>query len=299
MERLMSGRLMSGRLMSRRLMLLVVMFAAMAVEASTVTNLTVRSEKMDKDVPVTVVLPDAYDGTVRFPSVYVLHGAGGSNRKAENPVIRELVDRYGIVAIAPDGGLTSWWLDSPVDPKYQYETFVIDELLPYADANFRTVADRKSRGIMGGSMGGHGACYLGMRHKDLFGVIGNIYGGVDLVPWASNWDIAKRLGPRDQFPERWAEHSVVNVAKTLRNGEVDLICALGTEDFFLGCNRQLHDLLAMNGVAHTYVEVRSPTTLQSVHGKFYNQGAELCLRFIANYFRDGFGHLGDVKTTVR
>ena len=50
-----------------------------------------------------------------------------------------------------------------------------------------------------------------------------------------------------------------------------------------------------NGVAHTYVEVRSPTTLQSVHGKFYGQGAEICARFIANYFRDGYGHLGDVK----
>lgn len=33
----------------------------------------------------------------------------------------------------------------------------------------------------------------------------------------------------------------------------------------------------------------------SVHGRFYNQGAALCLRFIANYFRDGYGHLGDVN----
>ena len=86
------------RAMSGRLMWFGAVFVAVTVEASTLTNLTVRSEKMDKDVPVTVVLPDAYDGTVRFPSVYVLHGAGGSNRKAENPVIRELVDRYGFIA---------------------------------------------------------------------------------------------------------------------------------------------------------------------------------------------------------
>ena len=281
--------------MKKTLIAVLSAVAGFVVSASTVTNLAVRSEKMDKAVPVSVVLPDAYDGTARFPSVYVLHGAGGSNRKAENPVILSLVDRYGFIAIVPDGGKTSWWLDSPIDPTCQYETFVIDELLPFADANFRTVADRKGRGIMGGSMGGHGACYLGMRHKDLFGVIGNIYGGVDLVPWASNWDIAKRLGPRDGNIRRWEDHSVVNVAKTLKNGEVDLICALGTEDFFLGCNRQLHEILSANGVAHTYVEVRSPTTLQSVHSNFYNQGAEICLRFISNYFRDGYGHLGDVK----
>ena len=281
--------------MRKSLLAIAVVATGFVASASTVTNLIVHSAKMDKDVPVSVVLPDAYDGTTRFPSVYVLHGAGGSNKKAENPVILSLVDRYGFIAIAPDGGKTSWWLDSPIDPKYQYETFVIDELLPFADANFRTIANRWNRGIMGGSMGGHGACYLGMRHKNLFGVIGNIYGGVDLVPWASNWDIAKRLGSRDGNIRRWEDHSVVNIAKTLKNGEVDLICALGTEDFFLGCNRQLHEILSANGVAHTYVEVRSPTTLQSVHGKFYDQGAEICLRFIANYFRDGYGHLGDVQ----
>ena len=281
--------------MDRKTVAMACALAVASASASTVTNLTVKSEKMGRDIPVTVVLPDAYDGAARFPSVYVLHGAGGNNLKGANPIVTNLVDRYGFVAIAPDGGKTSWWLDSPIDPTYQYETFVIRELVPFVDAHYRTVDDRKGRGIMGGSMGGHGACYLGMRHKDLFGVIGNIYGGVDLVPWSGRWDIEKRLGPRDKFPERWAEHSVVNVAKSLKSGEVDLICALGTEDFFLGCNRQLHDLLSVNGVAHTYVEVRAPSTIQSVHGRFYNQGAEICLRFIANYFKDGHGHLGDVK----
>ena len=284
--------------MTKKAMLgIAVAVAAVGAWANTVTNLTLRSAKMDKDVPVTVVLPDGYaDGGRRYPSVYVLHGAGGNNTKVLNAVVTNLVDRYGFIAVGPDGGKTGWWLDSPIDPKCQYETFVIDELLPFVDATFRTVADRARRGIMGGSMGGHGACYLGIRHKDLFGAIGNIYGGVDLVPWDGNWDIAKRLGPRNEFMERWEEHSVVNVAKSLKNGEVDLICALGTEDFFLGCNRQLHELLSVNGVAHTYVEVRSPTTCRSTHGHFYNQGAELCLRFIANYFKDGHGHLGDVLT---
>ena len=279
----------------RMMFVLSVGLAASCGWACTVTNLSVRSEKMQKDVPVTVLLPAGYEssGDVRYPCVYLLHGAGGSNLRAHNKVVTNLVDRYGFVAVAPDGGRTSWWLDSPIDPKYQYETFVVGELLPFVDATFRTKADRTGRAIMGGSMGGHGACYLGMRHKELFGAIGNIYGGVDLVPWAGRWDIDKRLGPRDGNMDSWAKHSVVSVAKTLRNGEVELISAIGTEDFFLGCNRQLHEILSANGVAHTYVEMRAPTTIESVHGRFYNRGAEICLRFIHNYFRDGYGHLGD------
>lgn len=42
--------------------------AVASASASTVTNLTVRSGKMGRDIPVTVVLPDAYDGKMRFPS---------------------------------------------------------------------------------------------------------------------------------------------------------------------------------------------------------------------------------------
>ena len=268
-------------------------------EASTVTNLTVRSAKMDRDIPVSVVLPEGYDasGETRYPSVWILHGAGGSGeKKAAEKVVGDLVDKYGFIGICPDGDKTSWWLDSPVDPTCQYETFVVGEALPFVDANFRTIADRAKRGIMGGSMGGHGACYLGIRHKELFGVIGNIYGGVDLTQRTSQWDLQKRLGPYPENMARWEEHSVVNVAKTLKNGEVDLICVLGTSDFFLACNRQLHDLLSVNGVAHTYVEVRSQTTAGSLHGRFYGQGAEISARFIANYFKDGYGHLGDVDT---
>jgi enterochelin esterase-like enzyme len=256
---------------------------------------------MERDIPVSIVLPSGYnlEAKMHYPSVYVLHGANGSGQKnASASVIRQLVDKYGFIAVCPDGGKTSWWLDSPIDPKYQYETFVVREVVPYVDANYKTVAGRSKRAIMGGSMGGHGACYLGMRHKDIFGAIGNIYGGVDLVPWSwsSGWEIDKRLGPRDANMTSWEEHSVINVAKSLKNGEVELVSVVGTEDFFLGCNRQLHELLSANGVAHTYVEMRSQTTLGSTHGKFYAQGAEVCLRFIYNYFKDGYGHLGDVDT---
>ena len=283
--------------MKRTLLSGVMIGVVWMANAAKVETVQVRSEVMDKNVPCAVVLPAQYNesATKRWPVVYVLHGAGGDIQVWSHArVLTNLVDRYGFVAVVPDGGKTSWWLDSPIDPKYQYETFVIKELVPHVEANYCVTVDRTKRGIMGASMGGHGACYLGIRHKDVFGVIGNIYGGVDLVPWEANWDIAKRLGPRNKYPERWAEYSVVNVAKSLKNGEVELISIVGTEDFFLGCNRQLHDLLSVNGVAHTYVEIRSTSTIQSVHGRFFDQGAEVSLRFINNYFKDGFGHLGDI-----
>ena len=72
-------------------------FLSLCLPAATVTEVQVPSAGMNKTVPCSVVLPDAYgkEPGRRFPVVYMLHGAGGNNRKAENPVICELVDRYG------------------------------------------------------------------------------------------------------------------------------------------------------------------------------------------------------------
>jgi len=39
----------------------------------------------------------------------------------------------------------------------------------YVDAHYRTLADRRSRGLVGHSMGGYGAARIGMKHADVFG----------------------------------------------------------------------------------------------------------------------------------
>jgi len=54
--------------------------------------------------------------------------------------------------ICPDGGKTSWYFDSPIDPTYQYETFVAKDCVAYMDKTYRTKANRDSRALCGNSM---------------------------------------------------------------------------------------------------------------------------------------------------
>ena len=84
----------------------------------------------------------------------------------------EIADEKGIIFVCPDGK-DSWYWDSPKNPAYRYETFVSSELVNYIDRNYKTIADRKGRAITGLSMGGHGAMWLGIRHKDVFGAAGS------------------------------------------------------------------------------------------------------------------------------
>lgn len=269
-----------------------------SLPAATVKSISVQSPSMGKGIPVSVILPADYDNPAliekRWAVVYVLHGANGDNVEQSGPLEQNCADQFGVIIVAPDGARTSWWLDSPIDPSMRYETFVVNELVPYVDGSYRTVSARRKRAILGGSMGGYGACRLGFRHFDVFGAVGNIYGGVDFWDFPEKWDIKLRLGDRSKHPENWRKYAAVFEAGKLRNGDIELITVVGTGDFFLSCNRLMHDLLSANGVRHTYIEYRGNDDKESGHSlEFYEYALPLELKFISNYFATGKGDLAD------
>jgi S-formylglutathione hydrolase FrmB len=50
-----------------------------------------------------------------------------------------------------------------------FETFIARDVVAYMDAHYRTIPQRRSRGLVGHSMGGYGATRIGMKHADVFG----------------------------------------------------------------------------------------------------------------------------------
>ena len=200
----------------------------------------------------------------------------------------DLADSFQVILVCADGGKTSWWFDSPKDPSFRYETHVFRELVPWVDAHYRTIPERGKRAIMGASMGGHGACWIGFRHKDIFGAVGTIVGGLDLWDFPDSWDIAKRLGPRDEFPDRWRKHSAVAEAAKLKTGELELVFIAGTSDFFLPSNRRMHSILLDNKIAHIYIEIRGRDDKSSGHHDFSFTRNSECWAVLASFFRSYF-----------
>ena len=270
-------------------------FSALTASAADVKTVAVKSDSMKKEVKVVVITPSAYaDKKTKFPVVYFLHGFSGDQTVwGTQSGLAPLADRYGMIFVSPDGAKSSWWIDSPVDDKMKYETFVSRELVKFIDANYRTIADRRHRAITGESMGGHGALFNAIRHKDVFGAVASIYGGTDLPPFAGQWDLNLRLGDIKEHPDNWQKFSAVDAAKTLRNGELAIFSIIGTSDFFLKVNREFHDLLSKNKVEHYYLEVRGRDEPHSFHTfqRRVNTALPLVLNFFRNYFRDGTASL--------
>jgi hypothetical protein len=62
-------------------------------------------------------------------------------------------------------------------PAPKFESFLVDELVPYVDSHFPTGSDRTWRAIVGYSMGGIGALADGLKHPDVWSSIGARSGG--------------------------------------------------------------------------------------------------------------------------
>ena len=220
-----------------------------------IDTLTVYSPSMRKNVDALVLCPAGYSPTKKYPVVYLLHGYSDAwnNGWLKNcDGLEALIDHYEMIVVCPDGGFSSWYYDSPEDPSYKYETFITRELIPAVDSRFGTVADRTGRAVAGLSMGGHGAFYLAFRHQEIFGVAGSMSGGVDIRSFPDRWDIALRLGPQNQYPERWESHTIINMLDLLKPNSLALVFDCGTGDFFYDVNVALHAKLLDRKIPHDF-----------------------------------------------
>jgi S-formylglutathione hydrolase FrmB len=227
------------------------------LNAATVDTINIYSNAMQKSYKCVVIKPAGYKkSAVPFPVVYLLHGYSGNYaswvKGAE--LIKKYADEYRLIIVCPDGGFSSWYINSPVDSSYQFETYVGIEIPDYIDKNYKTIKDRTGRAITGLSMGGHGGLYLAFKHSDLFGACGSTSGGVDLRPFPKNWDLTKRLGDTTNFKNNWKDYSVVNVIETKPVMPLSIIIDCGTEDFFYTVNREAHQKLLQLKIPHDYIE---------------------------------------------
>lgn len=167
-----------------------------------------------------IYLPPGYeDSATRFPSAYVLTGFSGRgtmllNESAWDENMPERINRLisegrarPMILVMPDcfthvGG--SQYLNSSATGPY--EDHVIEELVPFVDQKFRTLADRNHRAVLGKSSGGYGSVVLAMRHPDVFGLMASHSGDMyfelcykpDFVPTMRG---LKKYGGLDAFWE--------------------------------------------------------------------------------------------------
>ncbi|NLI71625.1 MAG: esterase family protein [Bacteroidales bacterium] len=251
------------------------------ISAAKVDTVKTYSPSMKKSIPAVVVTPDSYDNKKSFPVLYLLHGHGGSTKSwlQGMPSTQGLADTYQFIIVCPDGAVSSWYFDSPVDSSMRYETYISKELVEWVDKNYKTIAKREGRAITGLSMGGHGGLFLGFRHQDVYGACGSMSGGVDIRPFPNNWNMSKRLGIQAQHPENWEKHTVMNQLHLLTPSSIKIIIDCGTGDFFYNVNVRLHRELEYRNIPHDFI------SRPGKHNRVYwDNAVKYQALFFAEYF---------------
>ena len=135
-----------------------------------------------------VYTPPAYgkDQTKRYPVLYLQHGWGEdetawTNQGHANLIMDNLIAEgkikpfiivmtYGMTNDVKMGGLKNF----DIKP---FQTVLLDELIPYIDANFRTLANHPNRAMAGLSMGGMETRTITLARPDVFSHYGLLSGG--------------------------------------------------------------------------------------------------------------------------
>lgn len=220
-------------------------------------TLAVPSASMKKTIPTVIVLPQGYQTSKQlFPVIYLLHGAGGSYRNwiSRVPHIQQLADENQVIIVCPDGAVTSWYFDSPVDANIRYETFVAKELPNYIDQQFKTIPNRNGRVITGLSMGGHGSLFLGFRHANTFSGAGSMSGALHVTVIRQGYGVEKVLGDTAVNRIYWNDWSVLNAIEQKPSDSLAIIIDCGIEDRVLPMNRAVHEKMQKLNIAHEYTE---------------------------------------------
>jgi hypothetical protein len=136
------------------------------------------SKAMGHDVGYVVWTPPDYATNVstRYPVIYFLHGAGGSESADaagfSSRVAQAIADGSlpPVLCVFPNGGMSGYRGD--------VEKMITEELIPAIDRDYHTVAKPESRVLAGFSMGGSGSVYLSIMHSELFCAAGSMGGGL-------------------------------------------------------------------------------------------------------------------------
>ena len=154
------------------------------------------SKSLGKMQEATVYLPNGYGKLVkgkngkmeqqRYPVLYLQHGWG------ENETSWPVQGKAGLIMdnLIADGkikpfiivmayGLTNDFKFGTIGKftAEEFEKVLIDELIPYVDANFLTKADKWNRAMAGLSMGGMTTKLITLRRPEVFGYWGLLSGG--------------------------------------------------------------------------------------------------------------------------
>ncbi|MCU0401580.1 MAG: esterase family protein [Algoriphagus sp.] len=282
--------------MKNLLIIWLLLAPLVAFSQAKVDTISVYSPSMKKNLKAAITFPSSYSkGDQRLPVLYLLHGGSGAfndwhQKVTEKGLVNKMAEQYDLIIVTPGVGPASYYYDSPIMDSVNYETYITAELIPHIDKTYRTLAKKESRAISGLSMGGHGAITLSAKHPELFVTAGSMSGvmNIDTRMWKVPEDFRNTrlegqkamLGAINYDAPTFNPYTAVGLVDKIKENKLALIIDCGVDDFLIETNRQMHQLLVANGIAHEYIERPGAHTWQ-----YWTEALPVHLFFMNKYLQ--------------
>lgn len=223
-----------------------------------VTQISIASPTLRYPINARIYLPPCYAASpeTRYPVLYLIHGLNFKEDQWERLGMPRAADELNaageiapLIIVMPRDRL-----DDRLDKAF------VNDLVPYVDQTYRTLAVREFRAIGGLSRGGAWAIHIGLHHPETFGRLGAhspavFYGDEnDIVQWT--WRL-----PRDKIPAVYVD--------------------IGEGDSLVRSAAWFDQVLTYSDVEHTYL------IQPGAHSeKYWSAHVEDYLRFYAGDWRD-------------
>ncbi len=231
------------------------------------THKVLASKSLGHDVGYVVWTPPEFDdsGNTRYPVIYFLHGAGGSEKSDSAGFSSRVAAAIKAgkcppaICVFPNGGMSGY--------RGEVESMFVDELIPLIDQSYPTKAEAAGRVVCGFSMGGAGSVHLSLHYPELFCGAGS-WGG----------SLSFRGNPEDSPLLPVAKE---NAAK-LKAGRFALLTVNGDQDRPDGF-KPLQSILKDAGLSHRIVVLEE--TNHNL-GKYYELSGDTMLEFLTERLTD-------------
>ncbi len=240
------------------------------------------SKVLEKDISVSVILPDDRAEGEQFKTLYLLHGYSGDHT---NWIRQTSIERYArdkrIAVVMPDVQ-NSYYAD--MAHWYPYFTFMTEELVSLVSQTFPLSINPEETYVAGLSMGGYGAFKWALTYPERFKKAASLSGALDVDEVAKGFDSSVR---NRYMTAVFGSDSVKGTHHDLRHlitenqkaGKKmpDLFVGCGTEDFLYQTNKRFVEFLTDTRVYHTYRESKGAHTWD-----FWDQTIKIVLDWMFN-----------------
>jgi len=223
-----------------------------------VERIEYESSVVDGKRPAIVYTPPGYSSEREYPVLYLLHGIGGNethwtNFGAADAILDNLIaagDAVPMIVVMPHGrasnqpemqfgrgargggaaGPGGGGMAVEFEAYAAFERELIDDLIPYIEANYSVDSDRGSRAIAGLSMGGGQSLNFGLRNLETFASVGGFSSAPNTMP------------PAELVPD-----------PSMASRMLDLLwVSCGDEDSLFDISEGVHEYLEENDVRHVW-----------------------------------------------